>query len=239
MEQEINNLVYSNERSDYSLDMVFANFRPIVMGSVAEGVLYRSASPVDNTYGRAAFANELAEIARIHAVMNLASSDDDILASFKEDGFNSDYYRELYEDGHVVALGMPVTFDTEEFAQGIVRGLTFLSEQEPPYLVHCTEGKDRAGFAAMVLEALMGATKEEIIADYMVSYENYYGIEPDTEKYDMIIKKNIMKMLPIIAGTDTLESADLAAATETWLIHSGMEPEAVKTLKEKLSSSGS
>ena len=46
-------------------------------------------------------------------------------------------------------------------------------------------------------------------------------------------------MLPIIAGTDTLESADLAAATETWLIHNGMEPEAVKTLKEKLSSSGS
>ena len=66
---------------------------------------------------------------------------------------------------------MPITFDTEDFAKGIVSGLTFLSEQEPPYLVHCTEGKDRAGFTTMVLEALMDASKEEIIADYMTSYK--------------------------------------------------------------------
>ena len=30
--QEVNNLVYSNSRSDYPLDRVFANFRPVVMG---------------------------------------------------------------------------------------------------------------------------------------------------------------------------------------------------------------
>ena len=43
--QEVNNLVYSNSRSDYPLDRVFANFRPVVMGSIPEGRLYRSASP--------------------------------------------------------------------------------------------------------------------------------------------------------------------------------------------------
>ena len=102
-------------------------------------------------------------------------------------------------------------------------------------LWHCTEGKDRCGFASMVLEALMGATPDEIIADYMVSYENYYGLEPGTEKYDMVISKNIMLMLPIIAGTDDLESVDLAAATEAYLLKHGMDPDSLAALKDKLS----
>ena len=233
-QQEVNNLVYSNNRSDYSLDRVFANFRPIEMGNLAEGKLFRSASPADDTFCRAAYANELAELTRVNAVMNLANTDEEILKDFEKEGFCSEYYRILYEDGRVIALGMPISFDTEEFAQGIVRGLTFLAEQEPPYLVHCTEGKDRAGFASMVLEALMGASVEEIIADYMVSYENYYGIEPGTEKYDLIVSKNIMLMLPIIAGTEDLENVDLAAAAETYLLNNGMDRNSLTSLKEKL-----
>lgn len=233
--QEINDLAYTNNRADYPLDRVFANFRPIVMGQIAEGRLYRSASPADNRYGRAAYANELAELTRVNAVMNLADTDEDLQSCFAAEDFSSDYYRRLYEDGRVIPLGLPISFETEDFAQGIVRGLTFLAGQEPPYLVHCTEGKDRCGFASMVLEALMGAAPDEIIADYMVSYENYYGLEPGTEKYDMVISKNIMLMLPIIAGTDDLESVDLAAATEAYLLKHGMDPDSLAALKDKLS----
>ena len=233
--QEVNNLVYTNDRSDYPLDRVFANFRPVVMGSIPEGRLFRSASPADNRFGRAAYANELAELTRVNAVMNLADTDADLQSCFAAEDFSSDYYRRLYEDGRVIPLALPISFETEDFAQGIVRGLTFLAEQEPPYLVHCTEGKDRCGFASMVLEALMGAAPDEIIADYMVSYENYYGLEPGTEKYDMVISKNIMLMLPIIAGTDDLESVDLAAATEAYLLKHGMDPDSLAALKDKLS----
>lgn len=236
-QQEVNNLVSSNDRSDYGIDTVFANFRPVRMGNLAEGKLFRSASPIDDSYCRAAEANELAELVKVNAVMNLASTDEEILEAFEMGDFCSDYYRSLYEAGRVIALGMPIAFDTEEFAQGIARGLTFLSEQEPPYLVHCTKGKDRAGFASMVLEALMGASVDEIIADYMVSYKNYYGIEPDTEQYDLIVSKNIMHMLPIIAGTDDLENVDLAAATETWLLNNGMNQDSLTALKEKLGKS--
>ena len=234
-QQEMNNLVYTNERSDYDLDTVFANFRPVVMGEIAEGALYRSASPVDNSYNRAAFANELAELVRVNAVMNLASTDEEILADFAAEDFRSDYYRSLYESGRVIALGLPINFESPDFAAGIARGLTFLSEQEPPYLVHCAEGKDRAGFASMVLEALMGTSADEIYADYMISYQNYYGIEPGTDRYDLILESNVMKMLPIIAGTDHPEDVDLAAATEAWLIANGMSQEAVTTLKAHLS----
>jgi len=51
----------------------------------------------------------------------------------------------------------------------------FIIANDGPYLIHCTEGKDRAGFVSAVLEALMGADLQEIVADYMKSYENYYG----------------------------------------------------------------
>ena len=232
--QEINDLAYTNNRADYPLDRVFANFRPVVMGSIPEGRLYRSASPADNRFGRAAYANELAELTRVNAVMNLADTDEDLQSCFAAEDFSSDYYRRLYEDGRVIPLGLPISFETEDFAQGIVRGLTFLAGQEPPYLLHCTEGKDRCGFASMVLEALMGATVDEIIADYMLSYENYYGLEPGTEKYDMVISKNIMLMLPIIAGADDLDGVDLAAATEAYLLKNGMDPDSLAALKDKL-----
>lgn len=123
----------------------------------------------------------------------------------------------------------------ENFAKGIVSGLTFLSEQEPPYLVHCTEGKDRAGFTTMVLEALMGATKEEIIADYMTSYKNYYEILPETEKYEKIVEKNIIQMLTFLSGGDDPGNVDLSAAAEDYLLRNGMEPDALDKLKGKIS----
>ena len=37
-----------------------------------------------------------------------------------------------------------------------------------------------------LIEALAGASMDEIVADYMTSYENYYGVEKGTEQYDAI-----------------------------------------------------
>ena len=235
-EQEINDLVYSDERSDFDLDTTFANFRPVVMGDLGEGRLYRSASPVDNSHNRASYANELAELVRINSVVNESDTEEEISGFFEDADFCSDYYRKLYEDGLVYVQELSISFETEEFAHEIVSALTFFSEKNPPYLVHCTEGKDRTGFTIMVMEALMGASADEIVKDYMISYENYYGIKPGTEKYDMIVEKNIIQMLPIIAGTDNLEGIDLSAAAGTWLINNGMDQEAIRALKEKLSS---
>lgn len=230
--QEINNLVYTDNRSDSASDAEFANFRP-----VAEGKLYRSASPVDNRHGRAQYADALIRDAGIQTVMNLANTDEEIKACFEAEDFASPYYRELYNAGKVIILGMGVDFTSDEFAEGIVKGFTFLVERDTPYLVHCIEGKDRAGFAAMLLETLMGWDEERIVADYMVSYANYYGIEPGSEKYDLIAEKNVREMLRFVAGLEngaSLEGIDLKAAAEDYLIHSGMKEEAVEALEQKL-----
>ena len=237
--QQVSSLVYTNDRADYESDEVFANFRPVTAGNIGEGKLYRSASPVDGKYSRRSTANALAAAAGVRAVMNMANTEEEIAAFAAEEGFDSAYYMDLAENGRVIALGMPINFASDEFAESIVKGLTFLSGQETPFLIHCTEGKDRAGFGSMILEALMGATEEEIVADYLTSFRNYYHLDPeaDAAKLEMIAEKNVREMLRTVAGLEkgaVLAGVDLAAAAESYLTAHGMDAEAIKTLKEKL-----
>lgn len=73
----------------------------------------------------------------------------------------------------------------------------------------------------------------------METYANYYGIEPGTEKYDMIVEKNIMEMLCIMAEIEpgtSLAETDLKAAAEAYLLKYGMDEEALKQLEAKLAS---
>ena len=237
--QRINSLVYTNEPTDYDSDEVFANFRSVTVGDIGEGKLYRSCSPVNNECGRRAVAGRLIEQAGIRAVMNMADTDGEIAGYVAEEGFDSIYYKDLAQNGHVIVLGMPINFASDGFAEMIVKGLTFLSGQETPYLIHCTEGKDRAGFGSMIVEMLMGASEEEIVSDYLISYLNYYHLdaEADAEKLENIAEKNIRKMLLTVARLENsadLASCDLAAAAEDYLIAHGMDAQALTTLKEKL-----
>ncbi len=230
--QEISNLVYTNDRADSASDAAFANFR-----AVLEGKLYRSASPVDDQNSRAQYADALIREAGVQAVMNLANTEEEIAACFAAEDYASPYYKELYEAGKVIILGLGIDFTSDEFAAGIVKGFTFLAERDMPWLVHCVEGKDRAGFAAMMLEALLGWSEEQIVADYMLSYENYYGIESGTDKYDLIAEKNVKEMLRAVAGLDvgaSLEGVDLQAAAEAYLLSHGMEEETLKLLETKM-----
>ena len=237
--QEMSSLVYTNEPADYKDEATFANFREVKVTGIAAGKLYRAASPINNENNRAAIANSLVEQAGIKSVMNMADTAEEIAEYAAAEDFASEYYKKLFDEGNVIVLAMPVNFSSAEFAAGIVNGLTFLASKEAPYLVHCTEGKDRAGFASMLIEALMGATLDEIIADYMMSYENYYGVDAveESEKYNMIVEKNALEMLKVIAGVETneaLASADLAKGAENYLTANGMAIENIEALKANL-----
>ena len=233
----IHQLSRTNEREDYSSDAVFANFREIVGGNLGSGALFRSSSPVNNEIGRAKYADELVSLNNVRSVMNLADNREAIEGYFKEEDFASPYYKTLYENGQVIALNMGVSFKTREFQNGLVEGLTFLSKNEGPYLVHCNEGKDRAGFTSALLSALMGLTYDEIASDYMTSYENYYHVEKGTEQYEAVKRSNIDSMLSFIAGVETkdLENVDLSVKAEEFLVAIGMEKSDIDTLKSKLS----
>ena len=233
----IHQLSRTNDRNDYSSDAVFANFREIKGGKLGSRALYRSSSPVNNEIGRAAYADKLAEENGINTVMNLADSNEAVEGYFKEEGFASPYYKSLYEKGHVIALNMGVSFKTREFQAALLEGLSFLAENEGPFLVHCNEGKDRAGFTSAVLSALMGLSYDEITSDYMTSFINYYHVEKGSEQYEAVKKSNIDSMLSFIAGVEISElpNVDLEAKTEEFLLAIGMDNSTINTLKSKLS----
>ena len=85
----------------------------------------------------------------------------------------------------------------------------------------------------------MGGTLDEIVADYMTSYENYYHIEKGSEQYEKIAESNIMASLRSIAGLEEgadLSGVDLQAAAGTYLTETvGLSAGQVDALQAVLS----
>ena len=234
----IHQLVRTNDRADYASDLVFANFRNIEMGEIGSNVLYRSSSPINNEIGRASYADSFASMTLVQCVMNLADNNDGIEAYIAADDFASPYYKHLYSSNKVVALNLGVDFSAAEFKSGLANGLKFFAANKGPYLVHCNEGKDRAGFVSALLEAYMGASFDEIVADYMKTYENYYHIESGSDQYEAVKNSNIVSILRTIAGVDKsvdVSTIDLAKAAEAYIASLGLTDAELASLKANLS----
>lgn len=233
----IHQLERTNNREDYASDQVFANFRGITAGTLGENALFRTSSPVNNELGRAAYADAFAKENGIQAVLNLADANEDIDGYIAAEGFNSPYYASLYKDGKVKALNLGVDFTAVDFQKGLAEGLRFFATNEGPYLVHCTEGKDRAGFVSALLACFMGATYDEVVADYMVTYENYYHLEKGSEQYEAVKSSNIVSILATITGAAKdadLSKVDLAAAAAAYLKTIGLTDSESAALKANL-----
>ena len=238
-EYTIRQLTRTNERADYSSDDVFANFRNVTTTGIADGVLFRSSSPVNNEIGRAAYADRLAEENGIETVINLADSEASIESYRGAEDFDSPYYADLYDNGQVIVLNMGVDLKSDDFRAKLAEGLKFMAKNDAPYLIHCTEGKDRAGFVSAVIELAMGASLDEAVEDYMKTYENYYGVEKGSEKYEMIANSNIRASIAtIICGLDKdadLSGIDLQEATALYLLGIGLDADTLGVLYGKLS----
>lgn len=182
-EYEIRHLEKSEERSDYATDAEFANFRQVTSGKIGKHILYRSCNPILDD-DRAPYAEKLMQEAGVKTVINLA----DDAETLQSDLSDAPYYQALVKKGNVIALDMGVDFKEEKNLAKLAKGFDFMAEHEGPYLIHCNEGKDRAGYTAALLEALMGANMKEITEDYMKSFENYFGVKKGTTKYEAIKK---------------------------------------------------
>ena len=210
-------LKYSKNREDFSSDEVFANFRNVKVGNIKEGILYRGASPIDNSMGRAKYADKLIESVGVKFDVNLTDNDDKIKRHFSKKDFSSNYFKSLYENGKTICLHMNTNYREQKYHDRVVKAMIAMSKNEGPYYIHCVEGKNRTGFVLAVIEGLAGASYEEIVRDHMITFANYYGIteETDKEKYDILKARYIDSMLRYIADSDpwtgngTIELSDL------------------------------
>ncbi|MBR2704883.1 MAG: tyrosine-protein phosphatase [Clostridia bacterium] len=236
--QQANDMQYSNEQGD-TPDEQFGNFRNVKVGNIKENVLYRSASPIDNVINRSEVVDKLINEAKIQYVINLADDYANIENCLHTKSFNSPYYKSLYNSDKVIALSMNMQYKSDEFSVTLSTGLTAMAKNEGPYLIHCVEGKDRTGFVCMVLEALSGASYQEIVNDYMLTYKNYYGIteESSSDIYKIIKERNIDHMLRYMCGLDKdadLSDVNYSEKAEEYLKSIGMTDYYILKLKTNL-----
>ncbi len=228
----LHDLQRTNVRTDYRslTNAEFANFRNIGTTGMGKNILFRGSSPINHELGRNTYADAALKDAGVTVIMNLADSG---ATAVNYPAFDGSYYR------HQVTafLNLGVDFQAEEFKNGLATGLRHFAEHEGVYYIHCTEGKDRAGFVSALLECFMGASYDEVVADYMVTYKNYYGIEPGTEKYEAIAASNIIKSLEKAFGVEDLKTADLKAEAEEYIKEIGLADDEIAALRANLSRS--
>jgi protein tyrosine/serine phosphatase len=212
-----------------SSDAQAVNFREIRMGNIAPGKLYRSSHPIkDNKQERT--ISLLAAESRIMTVLNLS----DTTAEITKKAFYAPWYNNLLKTGCVIALGMDFQHNNENFRKKLKNGLRFIINTEAPWLIHCHAGVDRTGFFSMVLEAFMGATVDEIVNDYLLSFNSIF----DSDIYGEVNTNDsqvAMKLLSAISGSETIDDKNLQVIAEKYVMYViGLSTDEVGLLKKKL-----
>ena len=220
----------SRDREDYSYlsDREFANFREVRTTGIKPGKLFRSSSPVKTWGNRNSIADKEAEKSGVKTFINLADSNQ----SMRE---HKNFYETYYSRQNIIGLKLSTKFFTNDFKQGLLRGIKFMIENEPPYLIHCDLGKDRAGFVCSLIECLMGAGYEEIINDYMASFYNYFGIVEGTKEYEYISENEIKNFLAKAFNVKTIENQNLEILAERYFLNLGLSVNEISELKRILS----
>jgi hypothetical protein len=226
--ESIMSIAYSDDRTQYTSDEQFTNFREMTAGDLKRGILYRGASPVDDSRKRSAIVDTLLRKNGIAHVIDLADKE----ASVKTGGkyVIQPYFGKLMDGGSVTFLGMGAAYKSAEFSAKMKELMLSILERDGPHYIHCLEGKDRTGFVCMVLESLCGATYDELIDDYFVTYSNYYGIEKGSEKYELIKGMHIDEMIRYVGSFD--------GGVEGYFSAIGLTREQIDVIRGRLTDSG-
>ncbi|MBR0367928.1 MAG: tyrosine-protein phosphatase [Clostridia bacterium] len=154
----------------YEAMLAKTGFFEVATSGMGARVLYRSSSPVNPKYNRNREADAAVNSAGIFTVINLADNEGEMK------GYE-DFAQTYYSGLDVIPLDLVVDFSADSFREGLAKGFRFMISHDAPYLIHCTMGKDRAGFTSAVLECLMGASAEEVVADEIAALRAKLGTD--------------------------------------------------------------
>ena len=245
--EETLSISYSDDPTTYDSVEQFANFREMKAGNLKEGILYRGASPIDNRRNRAASVDALLKQHNIKYDIDLADKQltnnsfaavDNKPLLGASNFVIGEYFQTLLDDNKVVLLGMAAAYKNDDFASKMKTLFETILNNDGPYYIHCLEGKDRTGFVCMVIEALCGASYEEIVDDYFVTYSNYYGIEKGSKKYETIKSLHIDEMIRYVFGFEkstNLLSANYRSKVNAYLLDIGLSQTQIDSIQTKLS----
>ncbi len=232
--QEALSMTYSNERTKYPSDEAFANAREVTVGNIAPGLLYRTSSPFSDEICRAYYVSDYIEGQGVRTVLNLADTKE------KMQSYDMPpYSRTLWENDDVILCPLKADPTADAFNDSLIVALQKLISHPTPYLVHCVEGKDRTGYVCALLEGLCGATYEEMVYDYLKTYENYYflDLEKDRKVCDALVSLRLNMCLTYYADVEDeaeLPNVDYGKAFASFLLNHGMTQEQIDRLVDTL-----
>ena len=233
--QQALSMKYNNNRNEYPIsDEEFANARAVKAGNIASGILHRCSSPFCNDINRAFYVSEYLERENVKTVLNLADTEEKILTYDLPP-----YSRTLWEEGNVILCPLKADPTADDYNNRLINALKELPSRPAPYVVHCMEGKDRTGYVCALLEGLCGATYEEIVTDYLITYANYYGVTPekDPNTCQTLVSLRLNPCLMYYAGVNAeaqLPDVDFAEAFSDYLLSHGMSRQQIDALIQVL-----
>lgn len=186
-------------------DCTFSNYRMISTNGICEGKIFRSCNPIyyPELNRRALCSDSISRKYKIRTAIGLANeidSIDSIKSSIPQ------YMKTIYENGLLFTRRIEQDFFSDSSLKIVHDALKFMIAHAPPYLIFCNEGKDRTGVFSILLEGLMGASTQEILEDYMISYINYYGISKSSSVYNYIESTVGKRILYSIAHPECLNT---------------------------------
>lgn len=227
---------YTNNRDDYPAltDAEFANARAVEAGNIADKVLHRCSTPFSNEINRNNYVSEYLEREGVKTVLNLADTEEKMLTYDIPP-----YSRKLWEEGNVILCPLKSDPTADDFNNRLIAALKEIPSRPAPYAVNCMEGKDRTGYVCALLAGLCGATYEEIVTDYLITYNNYYKITPakDPDICNALLSLRLNMCLMYYAGVNDeaqLPYIDYAKAISNYLLSHGMSPEQLNALVQAL-----
>lgn len=239
--QQALSMKYTNNRDEYlSLsDAEFANARAVSAGNIVPGLLHRSSSPFCNDINRSYYVSAYLEGKQVQTVLNLADTEETILTYDMPS-----YSRTLWDGGNVILCPLKADPTADDYNTRLIAALKELPSHPAPYVVHCMEGKDRTGYVCALLEGLCGATYDEIVTDYLITYDNYYRITPEKnpELCNTLVSLRLNTCLMYYAGvTDEalLPDVDYAQAFYDYLLTHGMSSQQIDALVQALTTTSS
>ncbi len=230
--QELFSQKHSDDPSDFDSLETFCNFRSLSGGTLKEGVIYRSASMTNNSTNRAHYVDELIAEYGINQIMDLSDTENSLAESRAKDDWASSNFDALYEKGNVQIVGLSVKPTSLEFCQKLCSSIYEMIQNKGPYLINCTEGKDRTGYAATLIEALCGASYEELRADYLKTYSDFYNIseETDPERVAAIMETSfdpIVEAMFCTEAGDDIHTIDYAEKARQFFLRGGLTEEQI------------
>ena len=212
-----------------SNDAQSVNFREVRMGNIASGTLFRSSHPI-KAYKQETAISILAGKARIAAVLNLCDTN----SAISSKAFFAPWYNALYTNGRIIGLGMDFSVTSDRFKKKLKDALKFIIKTDGPYLIHCHAGVDRTGFVCMVLEAFMGAKLDDVIDDYLLSFNSIFESSIyESQKADSQVA---IQILSVMSDSLAITEQNLQQIAEIYLQKKiGLSAVEIELLKSKLS----